>query len=89
MEEVGQPIEANTRRGLFRESGWVIGGIDDDKAFLLDLVEKTGCIVVDVGYRCAPEYKFPTGTMDCWEAYKWVVENADKLAIDFSRIAVG
>lgn len=44
--------------------------------------------VVYVAYRLAPKFPFPYQVEDCYNALKWVVENADKLNIDKDNIAV-
>jgi acetyl esterase/lipase len=37
----------------------------------------------------APEYPYPVPLDDCWAAIQYIIENASKLNIDVSRIAVG
>lgn len=46
-------------------------------------------IIIDVDYRLAPEYPFPTQTWDSWTALKWVFANAESLGIDKSRVSIG
>src|ERR1700760_2946253 len=46
-------------------------------------------IIVDVDYRLAPEFPFPTQIWDSWAALKWVFANASKLGIDDSRVLIG
>jgi len=50
---------------------------------------KTPCKVVLVDYRLAPKYAFPVGVEDCYAAFKWVYQHADKLEIDKNLIAIG
>ena len=47
------------------------------------------CKVVYVDYRLLPEYKFPVQVNDCYKAYEWIIENAEKLEIDVNKIIVG
>ncbi len=46
-------------------------------------------IIVDVDYRLAPEYPFPTQIWDAWQALKWVFDKATELGIDKSRVSIG
>jgi len=46
-------------------------------------------IIVNVDYRLAPEFPFPTQVWDSWAALKWVFANASMLGIDPSRVSVG
>lgn len=45
--------------------------------------------VVYVDYRRAPKDPYPIPGNDCFSAYKWIVDNADKLKIDINKIIVG
>jgi len=72
----------------YHGGGWVIASIDAYDASAQALSEKTGAVVVSVGYRQAPEYKFPTAHNDSFAAYKWVLANASSLNIDEDRVAV-
>ncbi|MEU9843636.1 alpha/beta hydrolase, partial [Actinomadura sp. NPDC048032] len=38
--------------------GWVLGGVDNVDAFCRDLAAAAGCVVLNVGYRLAPEREF-------------------------------
>ncbi len=48
-----------------------------------------GCRVIFVQYRLAPKHPHPTPAEDCYAAYLWTFENAERLKIDKKRIAVG
>ncbi len=73
----------------FHGGGWVIGNLDSADFTARALTNASGCVVVSVDYRLAPEAKFPAAAVDCYAATKWVAENADALGIDGWRIAVG
>jgi acetyl esterase len=73
----------------FHGGGWVIGTLDGADIGCRLMTNASGCVVVSVDYRLAPENKFPTPVEDCFAATKWVAENAEELNIDASRIAVG
>ena len=47
------------------------------------------CKVVYVDYRLLPKYKFPCAVNDCLEAYKWIIDNSEKLGIDKNKIIIG
>jgi acetyl esterase len=53
------------------------------------LAAGAGCIVVSVDYRLAPEHKAPAALDDCLAAVGWVLDHADELGGDSSRVAVG
>lgn len=50
---------------------------------------EAGCTVIFVEYRLMPKHPFPGGADDCYLALEWALENAERLGIDPSRIAVG
>jgi acetyl esterase len=64
----------------YHGGGWVIGGLaESDKVGRL-LAQRTGCTVVLVDYRLAPEYRFPTAVDDAWAALCWADEHRAELA---------
>jgi acetyl esterase len=73
----------------FHGGGWVIGNLDSADGAARMVCNASGCVVVSVDYRLAPEHKFPAAADDCYAATKWVAEHAAELGIDTSRIAVG
>jgi acetyl esterase len=72
----------------FHGSGWVIANIDVSDKPCRSLANRSGCVVVAVNYRKAPEHKFPQPFDDCWAATQWVVAHADELGVDPSLVAV-
>ena len=72
----------------YHGGGWVIANIDVYDASAQALAEQVGAIVVSVGYRKGPEYKFPTAHNDAFAAYKWVVNNIASMKGDTTKIGV-
>jgi acetyl esterase len=68
--------------------GYVIGGLDESEHEARRLAARTPAIVVSVGYRVAPEHRFPAAAEDACDALTWVVENAQRLGGDPQRLAV-
>lgn len=73
----------------FFGGGWTLGTIDTCDAICRALANAAGCVTVSVGYRLAPEHKFPAAVHDCAAAVRWVAANATELTVDPDRIAVG
>lgn len=47
------------------------------------------CKVIFIDYPLAPQYKYPVPIEACYDAYVWVLNNAEKLSINKTKIAVG
>jgi len=69
--------------------GWALGTIDTSDGICRALTNLAGCVTISVGYRLAPEHKFPAAVHDCHAAVRWVADHAAELRIDASRLAVG
>ena len=53
--------------------GWVLGALDDYDTYARSLADRSGCAVVMVDYRLAPEHRFPAGLEDCEDAISAVL----------------
>jgi acetyl esterase len=73
----------------YHGGGWVIGDLDTTDTAARQLAAEGGCVVVSVDYRLAPEHAFPAAADDAWAALRWVVDHADELGVDGTRVAVG
>ncbi|MCH3972457.1 MAG: alpha/beta hydrolase [Oscillospiraceae bacterium] len=68
--------------------GWVMGDIDSYSDVCILMARQTGCRVVSVDYRLAPEHPFPAGLKDCLAAEQSVFLYADKFGVDPGRITL-
>lgn len=73
----------------FHGGGFVIGDLETHDTLCRELANGSGCAVVSVDYRLAPEYRFPCALDDCLAATYWVSRQATALRLDASRLAVG
>lgn len=69
--------------------GFEKGSLNSHDAPVRMLANRCGCVFVAVDYRLTPEHKFPAQTDDAFTVLNWVYDNADKLEVDVTRLAVG
>jgi triacylglycerol lipase len=68
--------------------GFVMGSPEMDAPRNIDLVRATGCAILSVDYRLAPEHPHPAGLEDCHAALVWLAAQAQALDIAPGRIGV-
>jgi acetyl esterase/lipase len=68
--------------------GFVMGSPEMDAARNIELVRATGCAILSVDYRLAPEHPHPAGLEDCHAALAWLASQAKVLGIAPGRIGV-
>ena len=73
----------------FFGGGWVLGTIDTADGVSRSLANSSGALVAVVGYRLAPEHRFPAAVDDCYATLRWVAEHAGEIGADPARLAVG
>jgi acetyl esterase len=88
-----QQLNAETSAPLpvavyFHGGGWVVGSITSHDALCRRLCNCSGCIVISVDYRLAPEHKYPAAVDDAFVATTWVAAHAVEFGGDPRRIAV-
>jgi len=72
----------------FHGGGFVIGGIEEYDGLCRALSSLCETRVVSVGYRLAPEYRFPTAVDDCYASLKYLFNHSSELGIDSSKFVV-
>jgi acetyl esterase len=69
--------------------GFVMGDLDTEHPWAARAAGGSGAVVVSVGYRLAPEYRFPAALDDACAVLAWTAGHAAELGTDPGRIAVG
>ncbi len=72
----------------FHGGGFVIGSLDTHEGMCRMLANASGCRLISIDYRLAPEHPFPAAVEDAFAATKWVGEHAADLGIDPDRLGV-
>jgi acetyl esterase/lipase len=68
--------------------GWVVGSLEAADLVCRKLANETPCVVVVVGYRQAPEHRFPAALDDCFAATSWIANHGDQLGVDPTLVAI-
>ena len=69
--------------------GFVMGDLDTEHPWAARLADGAAAVVISVGYRLAPEHRFPAALDDAYAVLRWAADNAAELGLDPERIAVG
>jgi acetyl esterase len=73
---------------FFHGGGWVVGTLDTYDPLCRALAAATPAVVVSVGYRLAPEHRWPAAVEDAYAATEWASRNAAALGGAQHRLAV-
>ena len=73
----------------FHGGGFVFGSIATHDRLCRRLAALSGCMVLSVDYRLAPEHRFPAAADDAFAVLAWLRREAPSLGIDGDCIAVG
>jgi acetyl esterase len=74
---------------FFHGGGFVLGGLDSSDRTCRALANGSGCVVISVDYRLAPEHVFPAAADDAFAVTQFVAEHAADFGIDPTLLAVG
>jgi acetyl esterase len=69
--------------------GFVMGDLETEHPWAARVADGSGAVVISVGYRRAPEHRFPAALDDAYAVLTWTAEHAVELGTDPERIAVG
>ncbi len=72
----------------FHGGAFFLGSLNTHDHVARELAKASGCVVVSVGYRLAPEHAFPAGLSDCFAVVKWIAGNGADIGWDGHRLAV-
>ena len=73
----------------FHGGGFNIGSVATHDVLCRQLSHLSGCAVVSLDYRLAPEHQFPVAANDAWDALQWLASHTADLGLDATRLAVG
>ncbi|KAI1459952.1 putative lipase/esterase [Annulohypoxylon moriforme] len=79
---VEKPAQGSPLIVMYHEGGFSMGDISDEETNCRLFSRELGAICVNVDYRLAPEYPFPTWVNDSWDALQWAAKNATSLGAD-------
>ncbi len=69
--------------------GFVMGDLKTEHPWAVRIADGSSAVVISVGYRRAPEHRFPAALDDSYAVLAWAAEHAAELGVDPERIAVG
>jgi acetyl esterase/lipase len=85
-----RPALQNTNGALLHihGGGFVMGTPEMDAARNVELARATGCAILSVDYRLAPEHPRPAGLEDCHTALCWLAKHAGDWGISPQRVGL-
>lgn len=72
----------------FHGGGFMVGSLDSFDRICRKIAATSGCAVLSVDYRLAPEAPYPAATDDAWTVTQWVAANGEKWGLNSARIAL-
>jgi acetyl esterase len=73
----------------FHGGGFVAGNLDSHDAICRALCNASGCRLIAIDYRLAPEHPFPAAIEDGYLAVSFIAAHAAEFGVDRHRLAVG
>ncbi|WP_257390745.1 alpha/beta hydrolase [Peribacillus muralis] len=72
----------------FHGGAFFSGNLESHDEIVRQICQESGCKVISVDYRLAPEYPFPAALNDCYHVTKWAAEHRDELKWDGQNLAL-
>ncbi|MFI5496895.1 alpha/beta hydrolase [Actinoplanes sp. NPDC051859] len=69
--------------------GWCYGSVETVDRMCRRIADRSGCAVLSVDYRLAPEHVHPAALDDVETVLRWVRKEGPGLGVDPSRLAIG
>jgi acetyl esterase len=73
----------------FHGGGWLLGSVDSHDGICRSLANASGAVVLNAGYRLAPEHRFPAAFDDSVRATNWVAERLADFGGTDTLVAAG
>jgi len=84
-----RPTEGKLPVALFLHGGgWMLNDLDTHDHMCRYLAKRSGWLFASLDYRRAPEYRYPAALEDAYVAYRWILDNAERIDCDPTRRAL-
>lgn len=68
--------------------GWATGSIESYTNICIELSKVTKRMIIAIDYRLAPEYPYPAGFNDCYDAIKLIMDNLNTIGLNQEDICL-
>ena len=68
--------------------GWALNDLDTHDRLCRRIARRSGWLLAALHYRRAPEHRHPAALQDAHVAYRWLLDNAERIGADRSRVAL-
>jgi acetyl esterase len=84
-----RPVAGILPLALFLHGGgWTLNDLDTHDRLCRRIARRSGWLVASLNYRRAPEHRHPAALEDAHVAYRWLLDNAERIEGDPSRLAL-
>ncbi len=85
---LGKPESILPGMVFFHGGGWVAGSLESHDGLCRRLANESGCRIVAVDYRLAPEHPFPHALEDGFAAWRHIARTPKAFGIDPARLGI-